>query len=609
MAHDSTIKRVTVVTRQIDGVSLNIGVGLGRAIIHQPAGMKATGGGIQDQVISSKSELFYLDQAFIHLVDEIQRLIPQAGSSLPPKIITQSQAKSQADSRDIFDVHLMMANDPGWKRQLRQRIHAGMTAAAAIDQTLNSIREILKAKGTQTHWYDRISDFEDLSGRLKRHLINLNASEIPGDQSAIIVVADRIGPAELLDYDRNRLAGLILVEQSQTSHVAIVARSLQIPVVGGMKTLLQEVKSGDSLLVDGNEGRVYIRPVSEVVSRYDAQVPFKKIQHVEPLSQTAAHLPTKTLDNISISLLLNAGLVEDVDHIATSGAEGVGLYRTEIPFMMRPRLPNVGEQVKLYEEILKRAGPCSIVFRTLDVGGDKVLPYLERLKSENSIRKGRIENVVFDRPILLRYQLRALIRASAGMELTIMLPMIAEVSEVQAARELLDNEVNREKDKGNVVPTKIRLGAMIEVPSLVYQLPQLFPHVDFLSVGSNDLFQFFYAIDREYPKLTARYDVLSPTFLSLLKLIQNQCEEAKVPLSICGEMAGRPLEALALIGLGYKTLSMSAAAIPLIKTMIRSLNYQEVSDYMAGVCVPSQANIRQSLRDFAKARKIHCEGI
>jgi phosphotransferase system, enzyme I, PtsP len=606
MAHDSTIKRLRV-SRQIDGVSLNTGIGLGRAIVHQPVGMKATGVGTQDQDISSKSELLHLDQAFIYLVDEIQRLISQTKSSKPLKKLTQSQAKSQADSRDILDVHLMMANDPGWKRQLRQRVYAGMTAAVAVDQILNSIRETLKEKGSRSHWYDRISDFEDLSSRLKRYLVDVNAPKILDGESAIIVVADRIGPAELLDYDRNRLVGLILVEQSQTSHVAIVARSLEIPVVGGMKTLLQEIKSGDSLLVDGNEGRVYIRPVREVISRYDAQVSFKKIRHAEPGSQAGTLLPTKTLDDVSISLLLNAGLVEDVDHIETSGTAGIGLYRTEIPFMMRPRLPNVNEQAKLYREILKRAGSHPVVFRTLDVGGDKVLPYLERLKAESSAKKGRTENVIFDLPILLRYQLRALIQAGAGMELTIMLPMIAEVSEVRAARVLLDGELNREKEKGNAVPTKIRLGAMIEVPSLVYQLPQLFPHVDFLSVGSNDLFQFFYAIDREYPKLAARYDVLSPTFLSMLKFIQNQCEEAKVPLSICGEMAGRPLEALALIGLGYRTLSMSAAAIPLVKSMIRSLSCQEISDYMGAVCVPSHANIRQSLHDFAKAHEIYCE--
>lgn len=605
MARNSPIKRSTI-SRQIDGVSLNAGIGLGRAIIHQSGGMKATGGKIQSQDISSKSELLNLDQAFIGLVDEIQTLICQIRPSLPSKNLTQLQAKSQADSRDIFDVHLMMANDPGWKRQLQQWIRTGMTAAAAIDQTLNSIQVTLGEKGAQSHWHERISDFEDLSGRLKRHLVDFTVPEILDNKSAIIVVADRIGPAELLDYDRSRLMGLVLLEHSQTSHVAIVARSLEIPVVGGIKALLQEVKSGDSLLVDGNEGRVYIRPVTEMISHYNAQASFKKIPPIKHPPQTDTPLPTKTLDDVSISLLLNAGLVEDADHIATSGAEGVGLYRTEIPFMMRPRLPNVNEQVKLYQEILKRAGGHPVVFRTLDVGGDKVLPYLERLKSESSVKKGRAENIFFDRPILLRYQLRALIRATVGTELTIMLPMIAEVNEVQAARELLDNEVNREKDKGNGVPTKIRLGAMIEVPSLVYQLPQLFPHVDFLSVGSNDLFQFFYAIDREYPKLRARYDVLSPTFLSMLKVIENQCEEARIPLSICGEMAGRPLEALALIGLGYRTLSMSAASIPLIKNMIRSLNYQEVSDYLGAVCIPSQANIRQSLLDFAKDQGICC---
>lgn len=612
MADDSAINWMTI-SRQVDGTSLNTGIGLGRAVVHQPAGMKMAQNQEALRKSSNKSELIHLDQAFVHLVDEIQGLISQTEDFSLPKIRTQSQTKSLIESREILDVHLLLACDPGWKRQLRERIQEGMTAVMAVDQTLQSIREKLERKGTQSHWQEKMNDFEDLSGRLKRHLVGSDASEIleseslEGD-SPIVVVADRIGPAELLDYDRSRLVGLVLVEQSQTSHVAIVARSLEIPVVGGMKALLQEVNSGDSLLVDGNEGRVYIRPVKEVISRYDVKGLFKKTRQLQFVSETPVPLLAKTLDGVSISLLLNAGLVEDVDHIEAAGAEGIGLYRTEIPFMMRPRLPNVNEQIKLYREILKRARGHPVVFRTLDVGGDKVLPYLERLKSESPIKKRRTENVVFDRPILLRYQLRALIRASAGSELTIMLPMVAEVREVQAARELLDGEVNREKEKGNAVPTKIRLGAMIEVPSLVYQLPQLFPHVDFLSLGSNDLFQFFYAIDRDYPKLTDRYDVLSPTFLSMLKSIQDQCEAARIPLSVCGEMAGRPLEALALIGLGYRSLSMSAAAIPLVKSMIRSLTYQEISVYMGGACVPSHTNIRQNLLDFARDHGIYSDG-
>jgi phosphotransferase system enzyme I (PtsP) len=603
MAVDSSIN-LMMVSRQVDGVSLNTGIGLGRAVVHQQAGVKMARRQEDLKSHSNTSELIHLDQAFIYLVEEIQGLLSRKEASLPTTIQSQSQVKSLIESREILDVHLLLARDPGWKRQLRERIQGGMTAITAVDQTLQSIREKLEGKGAQFHWQERISDFEDLSERLKRHLVDSVVPKNWGGDSPIIVVADRIGPAELLDYERNRLVGLVLVEQSQTSHVAIVARSLNIPVVGGMKDLLQEIRPGDSLLVDGNEGRVYIRPVKEVISRYDTQFQFKKTRHFD-LSEAPTPLLAKTLDGVSISLLLNAGLVEDVDHIEATGAEGIGLYRTEIPFMIRPRLPNIHEQVKLYREILKRAGRHPVVFRTLDVGGDKVLPYLERLKSEGPIKKRRTESIIFDHPILLRYQLRALIRASTGSELTIMLPMIAEVSEVQAARQLLDGEINREKEKGNPVPTRIKLGAMVEVPSLVYQLPQLFPHVDFLSVGSNDLFQFFYAIDRDYPQLTDRYDVLSPTFLSMLKSIQDQAKAAGIPLSVCGEMAGRPLEALALIGLGYRTLSMSAPAVPIVRNMIRNLVCQEISDYMGSVCIASHANIRQNLHDFARDHGIY----
>lgn len=605
MVDDSAVNWMAA-PRQVEGVSLNIGIGLGQAVVHQPAGAKVTQSQEALMRLSHTSELARLDWAFIHLVDEIQGLISQ---KVAPSTKYQAQLQSNVlvESREILDVHLLLARDPGWKRQLRGRIQEGATAVAAIEQTLQSIRAKLGERGVQPHWRERIDDFEDLSGRLKRYLVNTGMPRSQEGDSPIIVVADHIGPAELLDYDRSRLAGLILVEQSQTSHVAIVARSLEIPVVGGMKALLEEIHPGDSLLVDGNEGRVYIRPAKEVISRYNPRFQFKKVRHFELSESNSSSLLAKTLDDVSISLLLNAGLVEDVDHIQAAGAEGIGLYRTEIPFMMRHRLPNVNEQIKLYQEILKRAGSHPVVFRTLDVGGDKVLPYLERLRSEVPAKKRRTANFIFDRPILLRYQLRALIRASADSELAIMLPMVAEVGEVQAARELLDGEVDREKENGNPVPTKIKLGAMIEVPSLVYQLPQLFPHVDFLSLGSNDLFQFFYAIDREYPKLTDRYDVLSPTFLSMLKSIQDQCQAANIPLSVCGEMAGRPLEALALIGLGYRTLSMSAAAVPVIKAMVRSLRYQEISGYMAGVCTPSHANIRQNLRDFARDHGIHCE--
>lgn len=598
---DDSAENWMALPRQVDGISLNAGIGLGRAVLHPSYGMKTPPDEGSVRRDSRKDELIRIDDALVQMVEEIQTLISQQANSL----LSKTQPISQAESLDILKIYLLLAQDPGWRGQLRQKVQEGASAVDAIDQTLESIQKKLGEKGALSVWQERMSDFQDLSSRLKRYLINSVAMPRGEDgDSPIIVVADRIGPAELLDYDRERLAGLVLVEQSHTSHVAIVGRSLEIPIVGGMKSILTEVAPGDSILVDGNEGRVYIRPVTEVVRRFDVKPSLRKKSSLAPSLEALAPLSSQTLDGVSISLLLNAGLVEDVDYIEAAGAEGVGLYRTEIPFMMRSKLPNVAEQTKLYREILKRARDYPVVFRTLDVGGDKVLPYLERLRSESPMMEQRANRVFFDRPILLRYQLRALIRACGGCELTIMLPMIAEANEVQAAREILDGEVERERARGNLIPTKIRLGAMVEVPSLVFQLPQLFSHVDFLSVGSNDLFQFFYAIDREYPKLSNRYDVLSPTFLSLLKSIQDQCQLAQIPLSVCGEMAGRPLEALALIGLGYRTLSMSAAAVPTIKNLVRNLTYQEISDYMS-VVVPSHRSIRQSLRHFARDHGIY----
>lgn len=588
----NTTTNGVLTSHKVEGAGLNAGIGLGRVVLHQPGTIKTMANGPNLKGSAKKSELAQLDDAFSHMVDEIQALVSR-----------HSTATSQENFLDILNVYLLLANDPGWKRQLREKIHSGASAMDAVDQTLISIRAKLGAKGKSSIWQERISDFEDISLRLKRHLLNKAVLTKERGDFPIVVIADRIGTAELLDYNREHLTGLVLSEYSHTSHAAIVARSLGIPVVGGIQDILGKITPGDFVLVDGNEGNIYIRPSQKTIRHFGLESSFKKMQFFQPSLKAIAPLPSQTRDGVSIRLLLNAGLVEDVSHIAAAGAEGIGLYRTEIPFMMRSTLPNVAEQTKLYLEILKRAGNYPVVFRTLDVGGDKVLPYLERLKPRSSTVWKRATR---DHPILLRYQLRALIRASGGCELTIMLPMVAEAREVEAVRELLNREMDRERKRGNVMPAKVRLGAMIEVPSLVFQLPQIFPHVDFLSVGSNDLFQFFYAIDRKgYPKLSDRHDVLTPTFLNVLKSIQDQCKEAQIPLSICGEMAGRPLEALALIGLGYRTLSMSASSVPTIKALIRNLSCQEISDYMSTICTHSQGSIRQSLSHFAKDRGIY----
>lgn len=575
-------------SHEIKGTSLNAGIGLGRVVLHTPAPFKRI-----PKKLDSVGELNCLNDALSRLTEEVQSLV------------TRQQYPREA--QDLLDVYLALANDPSWKRQLRERVQSGEGAFHAVDQTLQVIRGKLEEQGAHSLWQTRIHDFEDLSRRLKRHLSgipSLAKEQLVKGKKGIVVIAEHISPAELLEYDRRRLVGLILEEKSQTSHVAIMARSLAIPVVGGIKDIINQVSPGDPILIDGNKGHIYIRPVAQII-RHFKTASFSKQKQVG--REATSSLPAETRDGVLISLQLNAGLVEDVGHIEAAGAQGIGLYRTEIPFMMLPKLPNVAEQTAIYREILAQVGNYPVVFRTLDVSGDKILPYLERLKSKNPIMGWRAIRVFLDRPILLRYQLKALIRACVGRDLMLMLPMIAEVSELKTARNLLDSEIERERTKGNPLPTTIRLGVMLETPSIVYQLPHLIPHVDFLSVGSNDLFQFFYAIDRGNPGLPDHYDVLSPTFLSLLKDIQNRCQAAQIPLSLCGEMAGRSLEALALIGLGYRTLSMSAAALPTIRQMIRTLNCQEITDYMTAVCIPAQGNIRQSLKHFARDHGILCE--
>lgn len=580
--------------RSLEGISLNTGISQGTAVLHSTMALKEPHPQIFYDHDTTSEERTKLSQALHDLEVEIHALISHSFAA---------NESSSPESRDILSVYLQLARDPSWQRQLNGSISEGHTAQEAVDITLSHIKEKLSQKSSQTLWHERIGDFEDLSTRLKKHLAGPSKPFThPKQGKPFILVADRIGPADLLDYNRGNLAGLILIEQSQTSHVAIVARSLNIPVVGITKNLLNTIKDGDPLLLDGIEGVVYLHPEHELIERFKALSKPSQITEIPDIPHCS-----QTRDGVPISILLNAGLVEDVEHIQAAGAEGIGLYRTEISFMMTPKFLNVQAQTQLYREILQRTKNFPVVFRTLDVGGDKVLPYLERLQSENPKKRERVTKVFFDRSLLLQYQFRALIRACGNGPLIFMLPMVAEVDEVITARDVLTAELEREKAKGNPTPTIIKMGTMIEVPALVYQLPKLFPHVDFVSVGTNDLFQFFFGLDREYPKLTDRYDVLSPTFLKFLKSIQEQCETANVPLSVCGEMAGRPLEALALIGLGYHTLSMSAAASPLVKKMICSIPYKYISEYMTEVCTSPytiHGSIRQDLLKHARGHGI-----
>jgi phosphotransferase system enzyme I (PtsP) len=450
-----------------------------------------------------------------------------------------------------------------------------------------------------------VHDLEDLGGRLLQHLCGSNGTngamaddDVVKNADGVILIARNMGPAQLLDYDRSKLAGLVLEEGSATAHVSIVARALDIPVVGQARDILDMIEPGEPVIVDGSNAQVFVRPGEEIRQRFRNSVRVRA-ERKAAFSQLR-DLESVTQDGVSIKLNINAGLLIDLPHIHDMGADGVGLYRTEVPFMVRADFPDVGDQRQIYARVLELAEGKPVIFRTLDVGGDKMLPYWSAQDEENPAMGWRAIRVSLDRPMMLRQQLRALIQAAAGHDLSIMFPMIAEVPEFDQARALLDLELKREEQRGGNMPKTVSAGVMLEVPSLLFQLPALLQRIDFVSIGSNDLCQFLFATDRGNPRLSERYDNLSPPVVSLLRDVVLHCEEADVPLSLCGEMGANPIDAMALIGIGLRNISIQPNALGPVKAMIRSLDVKMLSQYMDTLYGLSQHSLRGNLKAFAK---------
>jgi phosphotransferase system enzyme I (PtsP) len=445
---------------------------------------------------------------------------------------------------------------------------------------------------------ERLHDFDDLANRLLQHLIGKgamdDAEELPDN---IVLVARNMGPAELLDYDRTRLRGLVLEEGSATTHVAIVARAMDIPVIGRATGVLDIVDPFDTVIVDADNAEVHIRPAEDTCEAFAETLRVRAQRMAAFISLREA--PAETRDGVRVSLNVNAGLLTDLTSLHETGADGIGLYRTEIPFMASPEFPDVDRQTELYERIFDLARGRKVVFRTLDVGGDKRVPYWEQRDEENPAMGWRAIRVALDRPVLLRHQLRALIKASVGRDLAIMFPMITEVAEFEAARALLDRELERARQRKRTLPGELSVGTMIEVPALAFQLPALLKLADFVSVGSNDLFQFLFAADRGSPELADRYDCLSPPALAILDRLVGQAAAARKPISLCGEMASRPLDSMALVGLGFRNLSMAPSAIGPVKAMIRSLTLTDLERYLEQLRTASVHSVREKLREFA----------
>jgi len=571
--------------RRMAGLSLNEGLARGVAVLHAP------------RIVVERHVADDVDVEAGRLTVALKDLRVQVDSMLQAAI-----AEPGGESRDILETYRMFAHDKGWMARLHDAIQGGFTAEAAVERVQVENRARM-SEISDAYLRERLHDLEDLSNRLMRHLTH--GGQMPeGDvPEQAVVVAWNMGPAELLDYDVDRIKALVLEEGSPTSHVAIVARALQIPVVGRLDGLLDNVESGDDLVVDGDNAQLFVRPAADALVAFSANLETRQAK----AAQYAAlrDQPAVSKDGTRIELNLNAGLLADMPHLDGTGADGIGLYRTELHFMVRATLPTVSMQTDFYGRVLDQAGGRPVVFRTLDVGGDKMLPYLARHDDEQNPAMGwRAIRLSLDRPVLLRMQIRALLKAAAGRPLSIMFPMIAEVSEFKAARKLLDREVERQTRMGEPTPSTLRVGTMLEVPSLAWQLPALLPLVDFVSIGSNDLMQFLFASDRGNPRLANRYDELSPSALSLVRDIVQRCGAAKVPVSLCGEAAGRPVDAMALLGLGLRSISMGAASVGAVKMMVRSLDLPSLQTFMEDFYDSSEHSLRNALKKFAEDHNV-----
>jgi len=568
----------------LTGVAIADGIGLGHVVLHEPRVIVTNF--IADDV---PNELRRLEAAVDILRADLDVMIERG------------DVADVGEHRDVLEAFRMFAYDRGWMRRLREAVMTGLTSEAAVERVQSDARARMMRQ-TDPFMRDRLHDLDDLANRLMRQLSGQDHA--PSKESLpdnAIIVARSMGPAALLDYDRSRLRGLVLEEGGPTSHVAIVARALGIAAVAQIENAVGLVDAGDAIIVDGMSGDVHVRPPPDIQSAYGEKARFRARRQAQ--YQALRHRPTVTRDREPVALMLNAGLLVDLPHIEESGASGIGLFRTELQFMIRTAFPRTSEQLALYQAVLDAAGDRPVTFRTLDIGGDKVLPYMRAVHEENPALGWRAIRLGLDRPGLLRSQMRALLKAAAGRELRVMFPMIAAIDEFDRARALVERELTHLRRHGHKLPDRVHVGAMVEVPSLLYQLDELFARVDFLSVGSNDLFQFLYAIDRSNSRVADRFDPISVPVLRALKMIADKGRAVGKPVALCGELASTPLGALALVAIGYRVLSLTPSAVGPVKAMLLDLDAGKASAMLDPLLERTVGSIkvRDRLEAFAAA--------
>ncbi len=573
---------------RLSGLKLVAGMAKGEAVFHEPRVI------VEHTVaedIEAERERVYA--AFRKMREQIDNMAKEA------------EFGTAGEHQEILETYRMFAYDEGWSRRINEAIDSGLTAEAAIERVQQRMRARMQDIDDPL-LSERMHDLEDLSNRLLRIVSGrMGTAAQSGLTRDTVLVARNLGPADLLEYDRRRLKGVLLEEGSLTSHMTIVARAIGVPVIGRLHDIRHSVEEGEMILVDGDNGSVIVRPTRHLTTGFEHRMAMSQKRRAE--FAAVRTLPAKTRDGVTVSVMVNAGLAEDAATLPMTGADGIGLFRTEFQFLVSATLPGRERQQRLYTKVLEAAGDRPVIFRTVDIGGDKALPYLTdevEDEAENPAMGWRALRLSLERTTLMKAQARALIEASHGRVLRVMFPMVSEPWEYEEARKLVEEQVDWAKKSHRPRPTRIEFGAMLEVPSLAEMLDQLLPRVDFISIGTNDLTQFLFAADRSDPRLAQRYDWLSPAILRFLKRVLDACRAAGVPARVCGEMAGRPLEAMALIGIGAENFSITPVGVGPVKAMVRSLDAGAIRARLDQLLAKPPKDMRKALTDWAKRQSV-----
>jgi phosphotransferase system enzyme I (PtsP) len=573
---------------RLSGLKLVAGMAKGQAVFHEP---RITVEHAVAEDIEAERERVY--SAFRKMREQIDNMAKEA------------EFGTAGEHQEILETYRMFAYDEGWSRRINEAIDSGLTAEAAVERVQQRTRARMQEIDDPL-LQERMHDLEDLSNRLLRIVSGrMGTAAQTGLTHDTVLVARNLGPADLLEYDRRRLKGVLLEEGSLTSHMTIVARAIGVPVIGRLHDIRHSVEEGEAILVDGDNGSVIIRPTRQLTSGFEHRMAMSQKRRAE--FAAVRTLPAKTRDGVRVSVMVNAGLAEDAVALPMTGADGIGLFRTEFQFLVSATLPGRDRQQRLYTKVLEAAGDRPVIFRTVDIGGDKALPYLTdevEEQAENPAMGWRALRLSLERSTLMKAQARALIEASHGKVLRVMFPMVSEPWEYEEARALFEEQVQWARKSHRPRPTRIEFGAMLEVPSLAEMLDQLLPRVDFISIGTNDLTQFLFAADRSDPRLAQRYDWLSPAILRYLKRVLDASRAAGVPARICGEMGGRPLEAMALIGIGAENFSITPAGIGPVKAMVRSLDAAAVRARLDQLLAKPPKDMRKALSDWARRHSV-----